>query len=177
LCETLLSQQRFVAAEIEIERLLAADSSRLDGRLLTAELAKCRGDRNGAKRELDSAAQDYPEASEPLEALARFCFEDENWPEAIRTLRALTARVPNDGAAHRNLGTACLRLGEYEEAVDCLKSSLEVRPDSAMTHAQLGEALLAFGKHDEAIEALEAALRISPDLQQAWDVLERVNAS
>jgi tetratricopeptide (TPR) repeat protein len=175
--ETLLSQGKEDDAAALGERLLKENGLRGEGLLLRGRVGAARSDMAGARRDFEQAVKACPDDIEIFDARCRFLFEHADPEETKRALEELIRRVPQDAAAHHNLGTINLRLGDYSAAIKCYRRSLELRPNAPGTYLQLAEALRGAGRMDEAIEAWEQTLRLAPGDPQTTKALREAGAN
>jgi tetratricopeptide (TPR) repeat protein len=139
--EVLLRQGKLGEAEALAQRLAGEPPLRTEGLMLHGQVWAARGDLPAARSALQQAVTEGGGDAEPLQALCRFLFEHGQPREAEAPLQELVRRVPNDAAAHHNLGTVYSQLGQYAAAVDAYRESLRLRPDSPLTQQQLAAAL------------------------------------
>lgn len=116
---------------------------RAEAWLLDARRAEARGEHARSAALLAEARRRYPDDGEVLRAWARDRCENASPAAAEPALRALVARVPEDAAAHHNLGSALCAQGRFAEAVHSYRTSLALRPRSRATLEQLELALAA----------------------------------
>jgi GT2 family glycosyltransferase/tetratricopeptide (TPR) repeat protein/2-polyprenyl-3-methyl-5-hydroxy-6-metoxy-1,4-benzoquinol methylase len=142
-------------------------------RLLRAQVALARGNREEALRGLEQAAREYPDDSDVLQALCRFLFEQVSVASAENALAQLVRCEPTDPQARHNLGTVYLQTGRPAQAVEQYRESLRLRPRSADTLIYLGLALEGLGRLGEARNAWCEALRLKPGDAAAREALQR----
>jgi protein O-GlcNAc transferase len=87
--------------------------------------------------------------------------------DALQALQKSTELMPDDAAAHNNLGNALKDLGRLDDAVASYRRALEIDPDNAEAHSNLGNSLKECGKLDEAVASYRRALQIKPDYAEA----------
>jgi predicted O-linked N-acetylglucosamine transferase (SPINDLY family) len=87
--------------------------------------------------------------------------------DALNALRKAATLLPDDAAAHSNLGIALGSLGQLGEAVASYRRALEIKPDHAEAHCNLGNALQALGQLEEVATCYRRALEIKPNLVEA----------
>ena len=124
----------------EADRTIAADHSSAEGWCMKAESALLGGRCDLAREHFLRAAREHPQDPETLSALCGFLFDHGPLEEAERSLTRLVQLAPQNAAAHHNLGTVCLRSGQYQAAIQHFRRSLLLRPGSQATrdlrHAQ-----------------------------------------
>lgn len=86
----------------------------------------------------------------------------DRWAEAQQQAEEAVRLVPDDAAAHNNLGLALMRAGHHEEAAREHREAIRLNPNLAAAHFNLGISLAALGRADEAMAAYETSLRIFP---------------
>jgi Flp pilus assembly protein TadD/mono/diheme cytochrome c family protein len=92
--------------------------------------------------------------------------------EDLRVLQAAVSRhrlrkLPEDFAAHTNLGSVLRAEGKLEEAVTHFRAAVAANPAAAPALNNLGGALLELGRAEEALAPLRAAVRQRPDYPSA----------
>ena len=133
---------------------------RIESLAARASLLANSGDRAGALALLDSALEQYPDASElrfarvfQLEAMDRV-------DEAIKELRALVENRPGDPVALNALGyTLVDRTRHHREGLELIEQSLQQTPDNGAVLDSMGWALHRAGRDEEALEYLQRSRR------------------
>jgi tetratricopeptide (TPR) repeat protein len=87
--------------------------------------------------------------------------------DALEALTRAAALLPQDAAAHNNLGNALGERGRYDDAVASYGRALALRPDFAEAHNNLGNALLDMGQFEPAAASYGRALAIKPGYVEA----------
>jgi hypothetical protein len=87
--------------------------------------------------------------------------------DAERAFRDLSARHPELGGAHANLGLILRNAGKHDESVAAMEKAVKASPSQAVFHNQLGLSLRHAGKFAKAREAYEAALALDPGYADA----------
>lgn len=82
--------------------------------------------------------------------------------DALDYLRRVTALLPEDADAWRDLGDALAAEGRLSEAVDAWTTGASLRPDDSRLLVSLGHAALAAGMTEEATSYLRRAAEIAP---------------
>jgi tetratricopeptide (TPR) repeat protein len=99
--------------------------------------------------------------------------QQQRWPQAEHTARALLNTQPNAGLAWKILSVALVRQGKG--ALPALHRTAELMPEDAEAHSNLGATLRGLGRRQEALASFRRALQIRPDaasdLIQAADTL------
>ncbi|WP_417451631.1 tetratricopeptide repeat protein [Kordiimonas sp.] len=84
-----------------------------------------------------------------------------DYRSAKADLKALAAKVENDGQLYAKLGHTHLMLSEFSEAKTALQAAPKLLPQSAVVAANYGYALAQLGAFDEAIAATEVAVGLA----------------
>jgi Flp pilus assembly protein TadD len=83
------------------------------------------------------------------------------------TLSLHALKVTTDNyAAHKLLGSALYKQGNFENAINHYKEFLRLRPNYANVEGDIGLALLGLGKYDEAAVQFRKALMLKGDMQK-----------
>jgi tetratricopeptide (TPR) repeat protein len=135
--ESLLKQGREERVAQFVQELLAQPGLRTTAKVLESRMFVQRGDYAAARRALEAAPDDAPDATEALQELCRLLFEHGEPAEAEIVLRRLTVREPHDPAAWHNLGTVYCQLSRFDDAAGAYRKSLELRPHAEPTRRQL----------------------------------------
>jgi GT2 family glycosyltransferase/tetratricopeptide (TPR) repeat protein/SAM-dependent methyltransferase len=138
LSENLLHQGKTAEAERLAKRLAHRTGLECEALIIKGQVATAHGDLDEAKEALERAVEAFPEDREAREARCRLLFEHGQPAEAERALLEQIERDPTDAAAHHNLGTVHMRLGQYGAAADCYRESLHWRPEHEETRRCLG---------------------------------------
>jgi tetratricopeptide (TPR) repeat protein len=91
--------------------------------------------------------------------------------DAVQALSRAAQLLPNDAAAHNNLGNAFARRGCLSDAVASYRRALDLRPDFAQCHNNLAHALLDLGRFDEAATSARCTMAVNPRDAEAHDHL------
>ncbi len=156
----------------EVARVLAAL------RPLAAEVPADQVERRAAIEVADRLLRDFPTAPEALYARGRILLRHGFQAEAVKSLEAAIALVPDLAAAHELLGLDALQRGHYEAAAGHLQRALASDPTLPAAGVALGEALNNLGRMREAVPVLERFIAVNPavaaahfQLGQAWSYL------
>lgn len=159
--DSLLRQGKLDEVQRQSQRLQTDNTLpaeiQLEGMILQAKATAAAGDLHTAKQMFDSVVDRYPRSVDARHALCRFLFEHDDPAAAEGPLKGLLEVVPQDAAAHHNLGTIYLHLGRYEDAACAFSESIRHRPNSSNTYIQLANALDACGRTNEAESARDEA--------------------
>jgi tetratricopeptide (TPR) repeat protein len=133
---------------------------RIESIAARASLLANSGDRAGALALLDSALEQYPDASE-LRFARVFQLESmDRVDEAIKELRALVENRPGDPVALNALGyTLVDRTRHHREGLELIEQSLQQTPDNGAVLDSMGWALHRADRNDEALEYLQRSRR------------------
>jgi len=94
---------------------------------------------------------------------ARALLEGGNPAEAVRALKAVLARRPQDLAALQDLSESQARLGNGHAAREAARQALAVEARHPRSLALLGDALVLLADLDGAVAAYERSLKLRPD--------------
>ena len=147
--------------------LSSAVTASADTPAAVAEARRCWGTVGEAgitacRRALDAGLA-APRASRVELALAAKLAKLGRWEEAAEVHRRAVARRPQDGEAHRRLGSAVLHgLGRPADAETPLREAIRLGAGEARTWSDLAIALVALHRPAEAVAAFEEALRRDP---------------
>ncbi|HEY2826749.1 MAG TPA: tetratricopeptide repeat protein [Pirellulales bacterium] len=137
LSECLLKQKKLKTLQVELEQIPNERPLLCESAIQRYLIAKASGDLAEASRQLGQAAHILPDDIHLLRCRCHFLFDNGNPDEAIQALSELCRREPNDGAAHHNLGLACLRANRTGAAKVAFENSLAVRPNHSLTQQLL----------------------------------------
>jgi len=84
------------------------------------------------------------------------------WKDSITLYEHAVSAVPDNHAAHLNLGAALYQLGQAEAAAAHFREVVRIRPDWAPGHHSLGAAMLSSGRGEEAARELAESVRLLP---------------
>jgi tetratricopeptide (TPR) repeat protein len=129
LAQALLDQRRYVAAELLAEENEEGGINVSDSHWLRAELALIRGGNHPCLELLERSLEID---SENLVARRRYCqvlFEHQGPASSVSELEELVRRIPEDAAAHHNLGVAYAAQDRHSEAISSFENSLRIRPN------------------------------------------------
>lgn len=94
--------------------------------------------------------------------------------DALAPMQKAAALLPDDAAAHTNLGAALQDLGRLEEAEASLRKALQLNPNSSQTYSNLGVTLQALGRLNASEQSLRQALALDPENADAHNNLGNV---
>lgn len=135
--------------------LLAVNSGRLPLALQCLEKAVAIEDRNGLY--LRNITELYRRAGQ--------------MDRAITTGKRAASLVPDDPAAHYNLGLALADAGHHDQAANHYRIALLLQPEHVQAWNNLGSALERQGDRDAAADAYSRALALNPDHAEAHNNL------
>jgi tetratricopeptide (TPR) repeat protein len=87
--------------------------------------------------------------------------------DALPALQRAAELLPDDAAAHNNLGNALGRCERWDDAVASYRRALALNPASAPAYNNLAYVLRALGRLDDAVASYQRALQIKPDYAEA----------
>ena len=91
----------------------------------------------------------------------------ENYPEAIRLLKAVSGKTSKFSAPYINLGIAYARTNELEKAEENFKKALEISQQHPVAQNELGLIYRKTGRYVEARQLYETLLVMYPDFLPA----------
>ena len=121
----------------------AEDPSDPDGHALAGVCLLRMGQRAEAEQSLSEALRLDPRYTRPRVFLARLLFEDGRMEEAVKHLRVLAERYPEQVDPRILLGQAYLRLGRPRDAETRFSEALALDPESTAAREGLAEAARA----------------------------------
>jgi len=86
-------------------------------------------------------------------------------------MQKAAALLPEDAAAHSNLGNTLQEQGRLTDAEASCRRALEIKPDFAEAHNNLGITLKDLGRLNDAEASYRRALEIKPDYAEAYNNL------
>ncbi len=115
------------------------------------------------------AEQEYKQAyaldpsADALTGLANIYMRGHRFPEAEQYLRLLVAKIPQDAAAHVQLGRVLAAEGKNDEAMNELKAGAQLAPDDMSVQRDLAEVYTSTGNYDLAEIAYRRLLSAHPN--------------
>lgn len=94
--------------------------------------------------------------------------------DGLAALQHAVELLPDDAAAHNNLGAILEEIGRLDDALACFQHALELRPNYAEALSNMGMALRGSGRLGEAEANLRRALELKPDFAAAHSNLGNV---
>ena len=91
--------------------------------------------------------------------------------DSLAALERAAELLPQDAAAHNNLGNALAVRGRFDEAMASFRQALLLRADFAEAHNNIGNVLLDLGQLDQAAASYRQALELKPDYAEACNNL------
>ncbi len=82
--------------------------------------------------------------------------------DAIKSFKRATLIMPENAAAHYNLGVAFQKVGNFEDAMQKYQQALKLRPKYAEVYNNMGTILAKLGKVEQAEVSFKAALNSNP---------------
>lgn len=89
--------------------------------------------------------------------------KDEQYPEAIRLLKAVTGKTSKFTGPHINLAIAYIRTGEWQKAEDSLQKALQLNAAHPVAMNEMGLVYRKTGRYAEARTLYETLLSYYPD--------------
>jgi tetratricopeptide (TPR) repeat protein len=127
-------------------------------KLIEADAALRRGEREKAKQLLREVAAAKPRDARIQNALATLAFADENWDEAIDAGKKAVALDPKNQTAYNNIAYGAAWTGHYDDAIAVAQQQVALAPDEPNPHDTLGEILLAANRLDDALAEFQTAV-------------------
>lgn len=91
--------------------------------------------------------------------------------EAVKLLRELIQRQPEQPVYHANLGLAFARLGDLPQSIHSYRTALQYRPHHGPTLAKLGRVLASADRTEEALAAFRGAIASDAGDPDTWNAL------
>ena len=107
-----------------------------------------------------------PEIREQFDK-AIILLSEENYPEAIMLLKAVSGRTSKFSAPHINLGIVYARTDEMKKAEESLKKALDINSRHPVAINELGLVYRKTGRYQEARELYESLLSMYPEFMPA----------
>jgi len=100
--------------------------------------------------------------------LAQLYFQDEQYDQAIETVKAAIEKDPENGRLHYLLGDFYIYMNRYGEAEGAYRNVIKYsKPGYTGPHLALGYVLAMQEKYEEAIEQFKLVLKLQPRLATA----------
>jgi tetratricopeptide (TPR) repeat protein len=112
-----------------------------------------------AKAQLRAAAEDDPEDSYCVTALAAIAYREGRWADAAALFARADEIEPYDAATHQAWGLALSKLGRWDDAASHFRLALTIDPRHAPASKGLSEVLLSQGQLQEALLHARRAVR------------------
>ena len=177
---------RFKEADALFDRVIKMQPDDAALRFRIAVVYADRGDTERAQEALAKAVELDPKGPVGRAALDRLglkegldLMRENKLDEALKVVKGVLSRVPNDPLTNLNAGILYQRLGRNDDAEAAYKRTLAAAPDNADASLRLGRLYEAEERVDEAIEALEAVVtraQGSPQGREAQGRLTRLYA-
>jgi tetratricopeptide (TPR) repeat protein len=156
-----LARGRVDEAKEEFAKALALDKTFAPAAIQLAEIARGRGDEQGAEATLKKALADNPDSGPLTHALALSLIRQKRLPEAIAKLEEAARLAPDDPHYAYVHAVALHDTGAPDKAIAALRAALARRPNNreilialASYEAQQGDYASALG-HAQALQRLE----------------------
>jgi arylsulfatase A-like enzyme/Tfp pilus assembly protein PilF len=157
LAQALIDAKQPAAAELELQALLARDSSMALARAALGALRLDRGEVSEAEREIQAALSTKPDIRMAHFHLALIAESRGQLAAAEREYRQEIQDFPDNHMAHFNLGKLLEQRGDSEGQLAAFRRAVEVNPDFAEGHLFLAKLLLDAGA--DPVEAARLARR------------------
>ena len=126
------------------------------------------GDLDGARALYEKIAGQYPDTFEAIHALGTIAYQHQDYAKAADLIGRALVYLPDNAAAHANLGLTMLALHQTSRAVECYVTAIVLQPGDAPAHFGLGLARQSQGDFAAAIASYDQAVRINPGYAEAW---------
>jgi Flp pilus assembly protein TadD len=165
LIESLLADRRYADAEQQVRALAAHADQRGSAFALAGDVARARGDIEGALGHYRDAIVARPREGGVVGALAWCLRRLGRHAEAIETWRNYIAEQPGDTDAWRALGGLGAEVGDFKLSREAFGHALAARPDDRESRRALASVLEITGDLDAAEREVDAVLAGGSD---AW---------
>jgi tetratricopeptide (TPR) repeat protein len=113
----------------------------------------------------------HPDDLVLLEKMVEPLSESGRQDTAVALTRAAAGRFPREAAAHRALGLALLKTGQFDQGHDEFKQAVQLAPDTATNWLGLSQGAGFRHRPDEAIAAASRAVQLAPEVTRMWQAL------
>jgi Flp pilus assembly protein TadD len=127
-----------------------------------------------AARKFDAAAAKYqmilnahPDSLYALSNIGVVRFQQQNYPEAEKNLRAAVQLAPQDAFSHSILGIVLYQQGKFDEAVQILTRAVALDPNDPKTRNYLGISASQKGWQEAAETECRKAIELDPNYGDA----------
>jgi tetratricopeptide (TPR) repeat protein len=142
--------------------------------LMQGRVALAKGDYDAAHERLHEAARRAPQATAPIQWLARLHAARGDFGLAMHTLTRAIEKAPAHPPLYEDLYRLCVQAGSPKGAVRAATALVGFDPKSALYARDLGAAQLAAGDVPAARRSLERALSLAPGAAEVQRPLAHV---
>jgi protein O-GlcNAc transferase len=154
---------RWIEAHKLYKQILAIDPDEPDALRLLGQLTFASGSAAAAADLVRRAISLRPGVVDFHIDLARICFAQNQFPEAIAAFRRALELDPfSSPDTHFELARALAAIGENREAIEHVEIAIKAKP-TADAVALLGGLLLASNRIQQAVDRLQSAVAVAPD--------------
>jgi tetratricopeptide (TPR) repeat protein len=100
-------------------------------------------------------------------------FRNQDFNNALKSLSALTNKIPGYWEAWMNLGAVNLKLGNIDDAILSCNNAIKLRPHRSIAHVQLSHIHSKAGNHDLAFEHAEWACKLNHSRPEYFEALAK----
>lgn len=166
-----MEKAQFGAAEPQFWEALKADPRSTDAMVWLARLALIKGDREGAKRQVDEALKVKRDLGEAIVLHAVIAMTGEKFDEAATYLEKAKSINPELEMIYYNLARTYRKLGKLDLAESAARKAIELNPKNFQAHGELSNILYRTGRRADAIRHMAEAIRINPLFLKGYLVL------
>lgn len=127
---------------------------------------------NGMLRESEAlctaALESFSDDADILHLCGVIESENNNYPNAIISIKKALLINPNMPSAYNNLGVALAESGQLDDAIEAYSKAVSLMGEYAPAYDNLGLALKRNGKLTQAIECFKKAVAIDASHSKAW---------
>ncbi len=154
---------------------LAPDDQLASGALMEqATILREQGEVDEALEGYQRAIDRWPANGEAWVRLGEGLIAADQVETAVAALQRGKSIVPDHYWAHRLLGLAYGKKGQYQKAAESFRIAVTLQPEYASTYELLGDSLLAMGDIAGAVGAYRRYLEIAPDGEHAAALTQRL---
>ncbi|GAB4531207.1 MAG: hypothetical protein Kow0063_10130 [Anaerolineae bacterium] len=155
-----LASRQIELASQAYQQAVALDNWWPEARLGLAEALSVRGDRSGALRHLETAAEIAPGSVETQVALARALDQQGDYERALRIYQANAEAHPGNPRATLALARALQERNRRDEAEQNYRATLALNAGAAEAYIGLAELSMDQARYDEAETLLHQAIQV-----------------
>ncbi len=161
LARLLISNEKFIQAQSELDFLLKRNAKNPEANYLTALIAYKQDNKDVAEAKLLQVLKVAPKYQPALLLLGPIQYAKRNFEQSAYYLSQYVAAVPENSEARKLLGQSYMALGQHDEAQAILRAGVG-DPDPELM-ALIGLSELQRGEKVAGISELEKAVKAAPD--------------